>query len=212
MGFVFTNDNYFSKGVDTMFEVKSHSFIVDGIQPISKGVLHYYLEQKYIDHTWTMVAYNILSKYLLDNQLSSIVPEPSNIYLHEKVPNGVRVQCNVFPSIGIERGIIDATHEFELYRGNAKIDEVMFYTVYLETAFTNDVRNLIIKNLMQGIITGDKKRTILLAIVTPNMDWHIGIITIEEIQRVLKFAATGIGIQVNIYQNREDVLDLLKEF
>lgn len=65
---------------------------------------------------------------------------------------------------------------------------------------------------MQGIITGDKKKTILLAIVTPDMDWHIGIITIEEIQRVLKFVATGIGIQVNIYQNREDVLDLLKEF
>lgn len=212
MGFVFTNDNYFSKGVETMFEVKSHSFIVEGIHTISKGVLHYYLEQKYIDHTWTLIAYNILSKYILDNQLSSIVPEPSNIYLHEKVPNSVRVQCNVFPSIGLERGIIDATHEFELYRGNAKIEETMFYTVYLKTDFTNDVRNLIIKKLMQVIITGDNKKTILLAIVTPDMDWHIGVIKKETIQRVFKFAATGIGIQVNIYQNREDVLDLLREF
>ncbi|MGD2198748.1 hypothetical protein [Lysinibacillus fusiformis] len=194
-----------------MFEVKSHSFVVDGIKSITKGVMHYFIEQSYMEHTWTLIAYNILSKFIVDNQLSTIVPEPSNIYLHEKVPNSIRVQCNVFPSIGIEQGVIDATHEFELYRGNTKIEEVMFHTVYLKTDFTNDIRNLIIKNLMQGII-GDKKKTILLAIVTPDMDWHIGIITMEEIQRVYKFAATGIGIQVNIYQNREDVLDLLREF
>lgn len=193
-----------------MFEVKSHSFIVDGVKPISKGVLHYFIEQPYMEHTWTLIAYNILSKYIVDNQ--PIVPVPNNIYLHEKVPNSIWVQCNVFPSIGIEQGVIDATHEFELYRGNAKIEEVLFYSVYLKADFTNDIRNLIIKNLMQGIITGDKKKTILLAIVTPDMDWHIGIITMEEIQRVFKFAATGIGIQVNIYQNREDVLDLLREF
>ena len=195
-----------------MFEVKSHSFIVGGIQYLSKGVLHYFIEQPYMEHRWTLIAYNILSKYISDGQ-SSKFHEPNTCYINEKESNDIKVQCNVFPSLGNEHEIIDAAHEFEFYKGDAKIEEEMFYTVYLQTAFTDDIRTIIIKNLMQEIITGDKKKTILLAIVTPDMGWRIGIITMEETLRILKFAgATAIGIQVNVFHKREDILNLLRDF
>ncbi|MBG9456035.1 hypothetical protein ABE61_18805 [Lysinibacillus sphaericus] len=192
-----------------MFEVKSHSFVAGGIQHLSKGFLHYYIEQPYMEHRWTLIAYNILSKYISDGHNPKF-QKPNNVYLNGKAPNEIKIQCNVFPSMGKINEIIDATHEFEFYKGNEKIEEVMFYTVFLQTAFTDDIRTIIIKNLMPEIITGNKMRTILLAIVTPGMEWHIGIIKIEETIRVFKFLATSIGIQVDVFQNREDILDLIK--
>lgn len=194
-----------------MLEVKSHSFVIDRIKPVTKGVLHYFIEQPYMEHLWTVIACNILSHYISGDPLDSRFYETNDIYTDKNVINDIKVQCNVFPSVDKEHGIIDATHEFEFYKGNAKIQEALFYTVYLQTDFTEDIRNFIIRNLMQGIITGEKKKTVLLAIVTPDMEWHIGIITFEEILRIFKFAATGLGIQVNVYHNREDALALLPD-
>jgi len=210
MGFVFTNGNYFSKGGDTMFEVKSHNFVVGGIQFLSRGVLHYFIEQPYMENKWTLIAYNVLSKYISEDHCSRF-HESNTIHLNDREANDIKIQCNVFPSMDKENEIIDAVHEFELYKGSTKIEEVMFYTVYLQTAFTNEVRITIIKNLMQEMITGDKKKTILLAIVTPDMKWHVGIITIEETIRLFKHVATSLSIQVTHFEKREDVLDLLSE-
>jgi len=204
--------NYFQEGADIMFEVKSQSYVVDGVRPITKGLFHYLLEQPYMDHTWALLAYNVLSKYIVDTQSFLTIPNLNDAYSHEKSSNTIRVQCNVFPSIGVEQEIIESTHEFELYREQDKIEEVMFYTVYLNTDFTKDVRNFILKNLVKSLLTGDKKKTVLFAIVPKDKEWQIGLITAEEIIRVLKFAGTGIGIRFDIYQEREDILDLIRDF
>ncbi|OEB99790.1 MULTISPECIES: hypothetical protein [Lysinibacillus] len=194
-----------------MFELNTHSFVVGGNQYLSKGKLHYFIEQPYMEHIWTLIAYNILSKYISDGN-SSIFHEPNTINLNERESNDIKVQCNMFPSIGIEQEIVNATHEFELYRGYDKVEDVMFYTIHLQKEFSKDVRNFILKNLIPEIKTGDKRNTILLAIVTPEMEWHIGLIIVEETLRVYKHATTGLCIQATIFEKREDVLDLLRDF
>lgn len=88
----------------------------------------------------------------------------------------------------------------------------MFYTIHLQKEFSKDVRNFILKNLIPEIKTGDKRNTILLAIVTPEMEWHIGLIIVEETLRVYKHATTGLCFQATIFEKREDVLDLLRDF
>lgn len=83
-----------------MFELNTHSFVVGGNQYLSKGKLHYFIEQPYMEHIWTLIAYNILSKYISDGN-SSIFHEPNTINLNERESNDIKVQCNMFPSIGI---------------------------------------------------------------------------------------------------------------
>lgn len=184
--------------------------VIQDLKTVTTEALVHFVEQPYIEQLWITVAYNVLNTKLEDD--ASLTQLNFNNHFSNTSPNKIEIRKSIFLSEHIEHPFLKEIEEFRLYRGKEEIQGLLFYTILLKTVLTSDIQASIIKKILQNIImmTSNPIITVLFAIVTPDAEWHIGVIEIRGCITIYQngFSEDG-NIQYKIFSNREKAINWL---
>lgn len=190
-----------------MIPQKSSYVSPQNIKTVTKEVLYYFVRQPYIEQLWITVAYNILMKFVEEDTLYTRM---RGVEHFSNTLDGIQIYKEIISFGDVANSVLEAIDEFTLYRGTELIHEAMFYTFRIKTALTYDIKDFIVQKILQNITTGNQNKTILFAIVTPEMEWYTGVIELEGNIGIWKAGfSTGGNIHYTTFHQREDILDWL---